>query len=101
MRLSEAMTNVSKLLGNLGTADRSTNFILEQRSLMKAQAKENKEVRELIENEIVDGLAYVRVREQIAQTKQRVKHLLELSDDEDTKQESESTRDAARQKQIH
>ncbi len=33
--------------------------------------------------EIVDGLDYVRIREQIAYTKQRVKPLLSLSDDSD------------------
>lgn len=33
--------------------------------------------------EIVDGLDYVRMREQIAYTKQRVKNLMSLSDDSD------------------
>ena len=35
-KLSDSMTNISKLIGNLGPADKSTNFILEQRNLMRA-----------------------------------------------------------------
>ena len=42
------MTNISKLLGNLGPADKSTNFILEQRNLMRAQAQEDREIRDQI-----------------------------------------------------
>ena len=60
------MTNISKLLGNLGPADKSTNFILEQRNLMRAQAQEDREIRDQIQEKIVDGLEYVRVKESIA-----------------------------------
>jgi hypothetical protein len=35
-RLSEAMQSVSRLLGNLGTSDKASNFLLEQRKLMRA-----------------------------------------------------------------
>ena len=75
------MTNISKLLGNLGPADKSTNFILEQRNLMRAQAQEDREIRDQIQEKIVDGLEYVRVKENIAQTKARVNKLLYDSDD--------------------
>ena len=65
-KLSDSMTNISKLLGNLGPADKSTNFILEQRNLMRAQAQEDREIRDQIREKIVDGLEYVRVKENIA-----------------------------------
>ena len=65
-KLSDSMTNISKLLGNLGPADKSTNFILEQRNLMRAQAQEDREIRDQIQEKIVDGLEYVRVKENIA-----------------------------------
>lgn len=83
MRLSEAMQSVNRLLGNLGTSDKASNFLLEQRSLLRAQSKENREIRELLNDnvilsdsvillQIVDGLEYVRVKENIAETKARV-----------------------------
>ena len=75
------MTSISKLLGNLGPADKSTNFILEQRNLMRAQASEDREIRDAIQEKIVDGLEYVRVKEDLAQTKARVQKLLYDSDD--------------------
>jgi hypothetical protein len=34
--LGDSMREVSKMLGNLGTNDKSSNFVLEQRSLMHA-----------------------------------------------------------------
>ena len=39
-------------------------------------------MRQAIENEIVDGLEYVRTKEKIALTKQRVKKILEPSEDD-------------------
>jgi hypothetical protein len=52
MRLTEAMQSVSRLLGNLGTADKASNFLLEQRKLMHAQARENKQIREMIDEKV-------------------------------------------------
>ena len=52
VRLSDAMQSVSRLLGNLGTSDKASNFLLEQRNLMRAQAKENKEIRDLIQEKV-------------------------------------------------
>jgi len=52
MRLSDAMQSVSRLLGNLGTCDKASNFLLEQRNLMRAQSKENKEIRDIIEEKV-------------------------------------------------
>ena len=92
MRLSDAMTKVSKLLGNLGPADKSTNFILEQRSLMKAQAEEGRPIRDLLDTLLVDGLEYVRMKETIAETRQRVHCLLYNSDVESQEEEHLSKR---------
>lgn len=94
-KLSDSMTNISKLLGNLGPADKSTNFILEQRNLMRAQAQEDREIRDQIQEKIVDGLEYVRVKENIAQTKARVNKLLYDSDDS---QNSEKSVDESKKK---
>ena len=52
MRLTDAMQSVSRLLGNLGPSDKASNFLLEQRNLMRAQSKENKEIRDLIEEKV-------------------------------------------------
>lgn len=52
MRLSEAMQSVSRLLNNLGTADKASNFLLEQRKLVHAQANENKLIREMIDSKV-------------------------------------------------
>lgn len=52
---------------------------------MRAQCNEDVEVRQAIEEEIVDGLEYVRTKENIALAKQRVKKILaDDSDDSDT-----------------
>ncbi len=51
-RLSDAMQSVSRLMGNLGTSDKASNFLREQRRLMRAQAKENKRIRELIDDKV-------------------------------------------------
>ena len=40
---------------------------------MRAQANEDRDIREAIGREIVDGLEYVRTKEKIALTNQRVK----------------------------
>ena len=69
----------------MGCTDKTTNFVLEQKSLMRAQCNEDVEVRQAIEEEIVDGLEYVRTKENIALAKQRVKKILaDDSDDSDT-----------------
>lgn len=52
MRMTDAMQSVSRLLNNLGTADKATNFLLEQRKLMHAQANENKLIRDLINEKV-------------------------------------------------
>lgn len=36
MRLSDSLGQIGKLVGNLGPADKSTNFILEQRNLLRS-----------------------------------------------------------------
>ena len=41
----------------------------EQKSLLKAQAREGKDIRNLMDEEIVDGMAYVKTKQQIAETK--------------------------------
>lgn len=55
VRLADAMQSVSRLLGNLGTSDKASNFLLEQRKLMRAQAKENKAIRDLIDEKVSKG----------------------------------------------
>lgn len=35
-RLSDLMLSVNRLIGNLGTSDKASNFFLEQRNLLKA-----------------------------------------------------------------
>ena len=35
-RLSDLMLSVNRLLGNLGTSDKASNFFLEQKNLMRA-----------------------------------------------------------------
>ena len=52
MRLMDSMQNVSRLLGNIGSSDLASNFLLEQRNLMRAQARENRPIRELIEDKV-------------------------------------------------
>ena len=52
MRLMDSMQNVSRLVGNLGFSDLASNFLLEQRNLMRAQARENRPIRELIEDKV-------------------------------------------------
>jgi hypothetical protein len=52
LRMHDSMINASRLLGNLGSADQASNFLLEQRNLMRAQALENKTIRELIEEKV-------------------------------------------------
>ena len=49
---SKDFTQVSKLLGNLGPADKSSNYLLEQRSLNRAQASEGREIRDLIDKKV-------------------------------------------------
>lgn len=51
-RLHDAMTNVSRLLGNLGSSDMASNFLLEQRGLSRAYARDNKQIRDLIEDKV-------------------------------------------------
>ena len=51
-RFSDAMQSVTRLLGNLGPADKASNFLLEQRNLLRAQSRENREIRDLIEEKV-------------------------------------------------
>ena len=99
MRISDSLGQICKLVGNLGPADKSTNFILEQRNLLRSQAEEDRDIREAIKSEvslffggtfvvnilvmlqIVDGLEYIRTKEKIALTKQRVKDILSSNSD--------------------
>jgi hypothetical protein len=55
LSLNESIQQVSKMLGNLGACDQSTNFMLEQRSLMKAQSKEGRDVRAMLNDNIVES----------------------------------------------
>lgn len=57
---------------------------------MKAQSKEGRELRAMMNDNIVDGLEYMRVKEKITQTRQRVSKLLFDSDDSETDSESKS-----------
>lgn len=50
--LSSDMQQLSRLLLNLGPHDKSSNFLLEQRSLNRAQAQENLPIRNLINQEV-------------------------------------------------
>lgn len=66
------MLYISKLVQGMGPSDRSSNFFIAQKQLMQSQSREGHEIREAMNDEIVDGLEHVRQREQIAYTKQRV-----------------------------
>lgn len=70
---------VTKLLTNIGTSDKATNWLLEQRTLQRAEATEGRDIRELIDTKIVDPLEYVRMKENIAQSKIRTKDLVNHS----------------------
>lgn len=48
------MTAVGNLLGNLGQADNASNFILEQKSLSRTLARENKIIRDIIDENVSD-----------------------------------------------
>lgn len=52
MRLSDSLGQITKLVGNLGPADKSTNFILEQRNLLRSQADEDRDIRDAIKDEV-------------------------------------------------
>jgi hypothetical protein len=52
MRLSDSIGQAGRLLGNLGVSDKSTNFMLEQRSLLRAQEREGRDVRNLIDSNV-------------------------------------------------
>ena len=49
-RLQDAIQSVSRLLGNLGTTDKASNYFIEKRNLMRAISKENNIIRDLIED---------------------------------------------------
>ncbi len=63
------MLHIGRLIQGMGPADRSSNFFIAQKQLMQSQAKEDADLREAINSEIVDGLEYVRMKEKIAYTK--------------------------------
>ena len=43
---------VSKLLGNLGPSDKSTNWFLEKRNLERVNDNQGREIRELLDNKV-------------------------------------------------
>jgi hypothetical protein len=47
------MQIVNRLVGNLGTSDKASNFLLEKRNLEKAQSIENKAIRDLISSNVI------------------------------------------------
>ena len=49
---SKDFSQVSKLCTNIGTSDKATNWLLEQRTLQRAEATEGREIRELIDNKV-------------------------------------------------
>lgn len=87
--MSESLLQIGKLCANMGCTDRTTNFVLEQKSLMRAQSHEDAEIRRAIEEEIVDGLEYVRTKEKIALAKQRVKRILDEDAADESSEEAE------------
>ena len=52
MRMADSFVQVGKMVANLGPWDKSSNFILEQRALMRAQAEEDKDIRDAIAREV-------------------------------------------------
>jgi hypothetical protein len=50
---------------------------------MLSQTREDAELRGIINNEIVDGLEYAKVREKICLAKQRAQEFLDVSEDSD------------------
>lgn len=87
------MLHISKLVQGMGPTDRSSNFFIAQKQLMESQSKEGADIREAINDEIVDGLEHVRMKEQIAYTKQRVQSLLEVSSDEQKETSAQDSQD--------
>jgi len=55
----------------MGTSDKATNWLLEQRTLHRAHANEGKEIRNMIDDKIVDSTEYLRIKENIALAKIR------------------------------
>lgn len=55
----------------MGTSDKATNWLLEQRTLHRAHANEGKEIRNMIYDKIVDSTEYLRIKENIALAKIR------------------------------
>jgi hypothetical protein len=53
-RLLDSITNVNRLLSNVGPADLASNFLLEQKNIMRAHAKENRQIRDLLEEKVSD-----------------------------------------------
>ena len=49
---SKDFAQVSKLCTNIGTSDKATNWLLEQRTLQRAEATEGREIRELIDKKV-------------------------------------------------
>ena len=67
---------------------------------MRAQASEDREIRDAIQEKIVDGLEYVRVKEDIAQTKARVNKLLYDSDDSCPSDRNPDKQDEKKEKEV-
>ena len=49
---SKDFAQVSKILTNMGTSDKATNWLLEQRTLHRAHANEGKEIRNMIDDKV-------------------------------------------------
>jgi hypothetical protein len=45
-------TQISKLLTNMGTSDKASNWLLEQRTLQRAMATEGRDLRDLIQDKV-------------------------------------------------
>ena len=67
---------------------------------MRAQASEDREIRDAIQDKIVDGLEYVRVKEDIAQTKARVQKLLYDSEDSSVTDQNPAKANEVKEKEI-
>ena len=58
----------------MGTSDKATNWLLEQRTLQRAHSTEGREIRNMIDKQIVDSNEYLRIKENIALAKIRAKN---------------------------
>jgi hypothetical protein len=59
------MSTVGNLLGNLGQADSASNFILEQKSLGRILAQENRIIRDIINENVSYYLSLIHLFDKI------------------------------------